>query len=96
MSDFLAELAKEASKTKTNVGSQPANNDYLSELAKQAQEQVRDKPDTNVAPKLGKGFVRGAMDVIDTGASAIGYLDQKIDEFLNTGGTERNKKFKER
>jgi len=105
MSDFLAELAKEASKN-NNVVSSPeqtnnkpiSNNDFLSQLATQAQEEVKNKPDTNVTPKLGKGLVRGVMDVIDTGASGIGFLDKKIDEFLNgsTGGSQREQKFKER
>lgn len=104
--DFLAELAKEASKAPiTGKGDQPLPNqqsssdDMLKQFALEAEQKIKPtgkEPEAAVTPRLGKGFVRGAMDVIDTGATAIGYLDQKIDEFLGGGGSKRNKEFKER
>lgn len=100
--DFLSILAKEAESKVKNVPSNVGTdqNDFLSQLATDAETKIQ-KPikegvleGTNAA--IVKGLKRGFQDIISTGASGIGYLDQKIDEFLGGGGTERNKKFNER
>lgn len=100
--DFLSILAKEAESKVKNVPSNVGTdqNDFLSQLATDAETKIQQPikegvlEGTNAA--IVKGLKRGFQDVISTGASGIGYLDQKIDEFLGGGGTERNKKFNER
>jgi len=92
--DFLATLAKEAEKgavnvpPNNNVGTKPPvastnNNDYLSQLANEAQSQVKQPLKEGVLEGQNAAIVkatkRGVADVMDTGANAIGYLDQKID-----------------
>lgn len=107
MDDELSLLAKEANKQIKNL---PTNNvgknnsmpvdDELSQLAIEAQKQIKQPTREGLLEgqnaAIVKGTKRGFKDIIDTGASAIGFLDQKIDEFLGGGGTERNKKFNER
>lgn len=104
--DFLATLAKEAEKgSKTSAPSsaeveKPAassSSDFLSQFATEAQKELStNKKIPDDVLRVPTGFARGVADVIDTGATAIGYLDQKIDEFLGGGGSKRNKQFKAR
>lgn len=101
--DFLAILAKEAEKNAKASGEPEAlkpignNSDYLSQFATKAENEIKtSKKIPDDVLRVPTGFARGVSDVIDTGATAIGYLDQKIDEFLGGGGSKRNKAFKER